>query len=176
MQNRERARGALPPLQAFLLQLLPPLAELLLHRCLAALMLLVRLGHLLTGLGQQLLTLLTGLVPKLRHLAFSLLPNRLAVDQLFPLLAGLRHDLLGLLTGLGDELVFLAHEGVGLGQLRWQGLPHRIHQLDRILLIHQAAAAEGNPGAVQHDFLELIELVEHGADRRLRHHRDAGDD
>ena len=147
-----------------------PLAVLLLHLGQATLVLLLGLGQLLAGLGQHLFSLLAALLAQLSALAFRFLADALAVDQLLPLLAGLIEDFLGLLAGLIDEVLPLGHQLFGLGQLRWQCFTHRIHQLDRILFIHQATAAEGHAGAVQHDLLQLIELVEHGSELRLSHH------
>jgi hypothetical protein len=126
-------------------------------------------GHLLTGLADQLLALLTGLFTQLSHLALGLLADRLAVDQLLPLLTGLVDDLLGLLACLSNELLLLADQLLSLGQLRRQGIPHRIHQFDRILLIHEPTAAEGHPGAIEHDLLQLVQLIQNGGELRLGH-------
>ena len=159
----------LAALQRFLLQLLPPLAELLLHLRHAGLVLLLRFGQLLARLGEQLFALLAALLAQLGSLTLGFLANRLAIDQLLALLAGLAEDLIGLLACLIDEVIFLGHQFFGLGQLRRQGFTHGIHQFDGVLFIHEAAAAEWHPGAIENDFLQLIELVEHGRELRLSH-------
>ena len=159
----------LAALQGFLLQLLPPLAELLLHLRHAGLVLLLRLGQLLARLGEQLFALLAALFAQLGTLTLGFLANRLAIDQLLALLAGLVEQFFSLLAGLVDEVIFLGHQFLGLGQLRGQSFAHGIHQFDGVLFIHEAAAAERHPGAIENDFLQLIELVEHGRELRLSH-------
>ncbi len=159
----------LTALQRFLFQLLAALAELLLHLSHARLVVLLRLGQLLAGLHQQLFTLLSPLLPQFSALSLCLLSDRLAVDQLFTLLAGLVQHFIRLLARLTDELLLLGYQLFGLGQLRGQCFPHCIHQLDRVLLIHQATTAEGHARAVQDDLLQLIELVEHGRELCLSH-------
>lgn len=119
--------------------------------------------------------MLAGLLPQLGHLTLGLLADRLGADQLLALLTRLVDDLLGLLAGLGDELLLLVQQLLGLGELGRQGLAHGIHRFNGVLLIHQTAAAEGNARAVQHDFLQLVQLIEHGAELRLGHHRCSGD-
>jgi len=146
-----------------------PLAELLLHLRHACLMVLLGFGQLLAGLGEQLFPLLAPLLAQFSSLTLRLLANRLAVDQLLALLPRLVEDFLRLLSGLIDELIFFGHQFFGLGQLRRQGFAHRIHQFDGVLLVHQAAATERHPGAIKNDFLQLIELVEHGRELRLSH-------
>ena len=143
---------------------------MLLHLHQPTLVLLLRLGHLLARLEQHLFTLLARLVAQLGHLALGLLAHRLGTDQLFPLLAGLADHFIGLLAGLGDELFLLTDQLLGLGQLAGQGFPNRIHQLDGVLLVDQAPATEGDPAAIQHDLLQLVELIQHGFDLGLSHH------
>ena len=163
----------LTSLQALLLQLLPALAELLLQLGQARLVLLFGLGDLLAGLGNHLLALLAGLFPQFSDLPFRLTADGLAIDQLIALLLGLSNDVVSLLTGLGDELVLLRHELVGLHQLSREGIPNGIHQFDGVLFVHETSTAEGDAGAVQDDFLQLIQLVEHGGQLRLGHQRGA---
>ena len=143
---------------------------MLLHLHQPGLVLLLRLGHLLPGLEEHLLTLLARLVAQLRHLALGLLTHGLGTDQLLPLLAGLADHLIGLLAGLADEFLLLADQLLGLGQLAGQGFPHRIHHLNGVLLVDQAATTEGDPAAIQHDLLQLVELIQHGIDLGLSHH------
>ncbi|MFM2158858.1 MAG: hypothetical protein RLZZ124_1332 [Cyanobacteriota bacterium] len=155
----------LPALQGLLLELLAPLTELLLELGHPRLMLLLGTGDLLTRLADHLLTLLAGLLAQFGHLPFRLMADRLAVDQLLTLLAGLTEDLLGL-----AELLLLAHQLLGPGQLSRQGIAHGVHQFDGVLLVHQPAAAEGDARAFEHDLLQLIQLIQNGAELRLGHH------
>ena len=157
-------------MQALLLQLLAPDPKLLLHLHQPGLVFLFGLGHLLAGLEQQLLTLLARLVAQLGHLALCLLAHRLGADQLLPLLTRLADHLIGLLAGLVDEVFFLTNQLLGLGQLAGQGFPNRIHHLDGVLLVDQAPTTEGDPAAIQHDLLQLVELIQHGFDLGLSHH------
>ena len=151
-----------------LLQLLPARGELLLHLGQPALVLLLGGGGLLATLQQQLLALLAGLLAQLRNLALGLLADGGVVDQLLPLALGGGHDLVSLAAGLGDKLLPLADQFGRLGDLGRQGFPHGVHHFDGVLLVHQTAAAERNAGALQHDLLELVELIKDG-DAGLSH-------
>ena len=124
-------------------------------------MLLFGLGRLFAGLHQQLFPLLAGLLPQFRRLPFGLLPDPRPMDQLLPLATGLADDLLGLLPRLDQERLLLAQQLHRPLHLAGQGLAHGVEDLDGIGLVHQPPAREGNPGALENNLLELIELVKH---------------
>jgi hypothetical protein len=154
----------LAPLQGLLFQLLAVLAELLLQLGQATLMLLLGLRHLLAGLADQLLALLAGLFPQLTPPGArppGARPGALISCSRCCWACCRISSACWRAVPMNSS--FWPHQGIGLAELGRQGFTHRIHQLDGVLLVHQAPAAEGNAGAIEHDLLELIELIEHGA-------------
>jgi hypothetical protein len=158
----------LTPGLGLLFQLLASGGELLLHLGHAGLQLLLRLGALLPSGEDQLFPLLTGLLAQFTPLSLSLLPHGSGGDQALPFASSLAEDLLSLLAGLLDEAFSLMQQILGLGDLDRQGSAKGVHRFDGVLLIHQAAATEGDAAAFENDVLELVELVENG-DGRLAH-------
>jgi hypothetical protein len=120
------------------------------------------LGHLLARLEDHLLALLAGLLAQLIHLPLGLLADGSGVDQLLALSPGLVNDFIGLLAGFANEVLPLADQFVGLGNLLRQGFPEGVHHFDGVLLIHQPPTTEWNAAAFQNDVLQLIQLVKNG--------------
>ena len=165
-----QAQGFLANLLQFQQALLAGLLVLLSQLTLELNRLLIELLAPLQGLLLQLLTPLTELLLQLGQAGLLLL------FSLGHLLAGLADHLLALLTGLVAQFRHLPFGLLTHGLAVDQLLP----LFDGVLLIHQTTAAEGNPGAIEHDLLELVELIQHGAhlgaELSLGHHSDAGDD
>ena len=152
----------LATLQCFLLQLLAARGELLFQLGQLALHLLLQLRPLLARFLEQLLTLLAGLLTHLIHLPFRFLADGSVVHQLLALTLGLFNDLLGVSAGGVDELVPAIQKFGGPLQLLRQFIADGIQQLDGIRFVDQTSAGEGQPAALQHNFLQLVELIENG--------------
>ena len=152
----------LTTLQPLLFQLLPAGCELLLLLCRLRLHLLLELGVLLACVLKNLLTLLAGLFAQFVHLTLRLLSDRGIVHQLFTLALSLLNDLLRLLTGRVDELIAAVEQLSGPLHLLGHRLADGIKHLDRIPFIDKPATGEGKATSLQHDFFQLIELIEDG--------------
>ena len=81
---------------------------------------------------------------------------------MFALLLGFVDDLVGLCARSGNELIPLLEQLVSLLDLSGHGFTHRVKQLNSILLIHEPSTTKGDATSLQHDLLELVELVEYG--------------
>ena len=152
----------LATLQGFLLKLLAAGGELLLQLRQLALHLLLQRRPLLSRFLEQLLTLLTRLFTHLIHLPFRFLADRGVVHQLFALTLGLLNNLFGVPAGGVDELVPAIKQLDGPLQLLWQFIADGIQQLNGIGFVDQSSAGERQPTALQHNFFQLIELIENG--------------
>ncbi|QNJ20032.1 hypothetical protein SynA1825c_01729 [Synechococcus sp. A18-25c] len=162
----------LSALKGFLLQLLSACGELLFKLSLLGLHLLLHLRCLLTAALEQLLALLSNLFTHLGGLAFRLLTNGRLREQLFTLLLSRVDNLISLTAGCSDEVIAFLQQLIGVSHLTRHRFTDGIENLNGVLLVHEPPATEGNATALQHDLLELIELVDDGeADLA---HRDGG--
>ena len=152
----------LPSLQRLLLKLLATGRKLLLKLRMLRLHVLLHLGGLLTDALQHLFALLANLFTHVVDLTFRFLTDRRLGKKLFALLLGFVDDLVGLSSGSGNELITLLEQLIGLLDLAGHCFSDRVKQLNSILLVNEPSAAEGNATSLQHDLLELVELVEYG--------------
>jgi hypothetical protein len=152
----------LSALKRFLFKLLTSGGELLFKLGMLGLHVLLHLSGLLSSSLKHLLALLSNLLAHLADLPFSLLTDGGLRHELFALLLGVVDDLVSLASGRGDELVPFLQKLIRLSHLSGHGFANGIQQLNGVLLVDEPPAAEGNATALQHDLLELIELVEYG--------------
>ena len=94
--------------------------------------LLFKTGPLLTGCLKELFALLAGLIAKVIHLTFSLLPNRRIIDELLPLTLRLLNDFFCLLPGGIDELIAAFNQLCRPLNFFWKSVPHGIENFNGI--------------------------------------------
>jgi hypothetical protein len=111
---------------------------------------------------QKLFALLAGLIAKVIHLTFSLLPNRRTIDELLPLTLRLLNDVFCLLPGRIDEVIAAFNQLCRPLNFFWESVAHGIENFDGIPFIHESATGKWETTAFQYDLLELIKLIENG--------------